>query len=205
MGGDGSQEYSDFEVQTVARRFGGIAAGGNDDKDKLFQVEPVYPDSGIDSDELAELVAMFRTATVDNLGDGQVAAEYDLGLNLGERELPGRVLRAFNGRDTDSEGTVIRQQDDNNINEAGLEGNDAGILDTCTLIAGADDSFTAERFINFRHNFGTGPFVDKTDDVSFHMELEENGNTAGNSFQVVTYLYWDVTEQPGGRASFARP
>lgn len=198
-------EYSDYEVQTVARRLGGVAAGSDDDKDKIYNVEPVYPNSGIDSDELAELVGLFRTATVDNFGGGQVSAEYDLGLNLSPQELPGRVLRAFNGRDVSDEGIVIRNQDSDNINEAGLEGNDAGILDTNTLVAGVNNSSTSERMVNFRSMFGTGPFVDKTDDISIHMELEEKDNTAGNSFQVVTYLYWDVTEQPGGRASFARP
>jgi len=216
----GGTEYADHEVQVLTLR----GANGADDQsnqgelDEIKNFEPVS-ERGIDSDELGELVAMFRTASI-NLRDftglstdevGSVHVEGDLGANLQDGELPSQVT---NNPTAESDPTKDLLYTTGNYSEPGVFDTfklsaEPAFADVTNGIAGTGDQSGShsERFINFRDNFGTGPFLDRTDDLSGHIEVEFNNfqTDATLDVEIKYFLYWAVEEMPECRASFSRP
>lgn len=198
--GDGdSPEYADHEVQALGVNINQDTQGNND---KILDFNPVS-ERGIDSDEVAELVGMYRFGSLqlqaeqDQTDQDAVVGEMSLGINTqAEQE---QLHDA-------SERANIREAGDPGENLKIGEISDPGVLDTFQLstVNAIGAAGTAERFLDFRGTFGTGPFVDRTDDLVIGAEAS---NTAGDRFKLEgSYiLYWNVHEMPEGRASFARP
>lgn len=227
----GSTEYADHEVQVITNQMSGNGSGANDSSETatlLDQLEPVS-NRGLDSDELAELVAMYRVHFLDTDGvvrnnqteAGQVDSESAIGINLSEDEFP---TQANANNATSAERRLIENQNDLVGNPRGANYSEPGALDftraqTTTgfyeLIEGPDTSgpqgsagaggVTKERFIDFRTIFGSGPYVDRTDDVSVFAELQATNVVGEPTVESGYILYWNVEEMPEGRASFARP
>jgi len=217
--GDGSKadEYADYEVQVIHGRINTDGVGPDGSVDEVIEYEPVS-DRGIDSDELAELVAMYRDVTLvindednnDQNQIGQALMEFGLGINLSESEFAEQSGPQHGATevDTTSDGSVFQ----NNYSEP-------GVLDHVNEVSqrAAHENSTSqnksiggnglrfERFMNFSDNFHTGPFVDRTDDITAHFEVGHDNlvSRAAAYFSVV--LYWNVEEMPEGRASFSRP
>lgn len=189
-------EYADHEVQTI-----GITETNEGEAENSFEtkVEPVS-ERGIDNDELAELVYMRRIGGVfligGQAGEEQVNAEAGLGLNLsGDSENPTQLAT----------NATIFENGDVFLGES----TDPGTLDTFMYSAVPPQSVgtTMEREVNFRETFGSGPYVDKTDDITIYTETESSAGADSDDFklELVYQLYWNVEEMPEGRASFSRP
>lgn len=199
-GHDGEVEYADHEVQTI-----GVQSlnKGTSELEELVQAEPVS-ERGIDNDELAELVAMRRIGTVQfqgaQAGESPVLAEAGFGLNLtGDQENPTQLPTSnllVETAESPEARTVLGELDD------------PGVLDTFHYGAVPPQSggTALERFVDLRETFGSGPYVDATDDLSFYLETEA-ASPDGDEFklELVYQLYWNVEEMPEGRASFSRP
>ena len=224
-GGSTATEYADHEVQIVSGRvtvdtdfFDGTTA------DYIHSTEPVSK-RGLDSNELAELKAMYRTCSIrigaldDNLQTelGDATAEVALGVNMGPDELPTRTTIVGTDVTDSSATTVINDQNGGSFSVANFE--EPGILDvtratgaagyeaaTSGAGAGSQATTATERDFDFSV-LGSGPYLDRTDDLDLAMELETVNLSDGVVCQVeVTYiLYWDVHEAQGGRGAFARP
>lgn len=218
-GGTEHEEYADHEVQVIySRAVAGGGTGANANIDHFPQYEPVS-DRGLDSDELAELVGMKRVASVYIQAEdaqsqtelGRTTMEVGLGINLSENEFAEQSAAGAGGqKDPDYDGVGLVAV--NNYAEP-------GVLDSITptsISAGAEpstaDTITAgsagqtlERETYFADALGSGPFVDRTDDLVIHIENEKENLTAAAIVEVAYILYWRVHEMPEGRASFARP
>jgi len=215
----GELEYADHEVQIVGMRFNVPTDSGPNAIGKgVDQKEPVSQ-RGLDSDELAELVAMYRSANlvIDSEDEGSqtfvgsAEVESNLGINLsGPSEFPTDLFT--------NSSTSENLPDDGDASAFTFNENDPGVLDYHAMhaepgfISGTEgaggpgqETGPSERFINFRDNFGSGPYLDRTDDLTVASEIETIEVTGNVKYEVIYTLYWNVEEMPEGRASFARP
>lgn len=228
-GSDHGDEYSDYETQSISLRQEITSADAGSSPslsdDRIVVTDPVS-ERGIDRDEIAELVGFRRYATAYSKGEeeanttqaGLILAEGDLGINLNPEELPtqntvgSESLDTVTGADTSQKGGILRGK----ILDA------PGVLDSYTLAGtpsqGPNDNITdpaggkgsgsfmnAERQIYLRDWFGTGPFLDATDDVTIHTEIDPTNVNTNVVTEVQYQLYWHVTEMPEGRSSLGRP
>ena len=199
MGDSGDVEYADHEVQALNFQVstdGTVAAF-----EQQFETSPVS-ERGIDSDELAELVAMYRYVSLqtqgpqDQTSQDTLSGEVNLGINTtGEEEALTDLGANATIEEVEQNGATARL--------GGLD--DPGVLDGASI-----NGFVAthvgqsERFLDFQDTFGSGPYVDKTDDLVVQGEIATDG-TDRVKIEVVYLLYWSVEQMPEGRASFARP
>jgi len=219
---DRADEYADYFTQTITPQ---VIIDAGSSADIIESTEPVSQ-RGIDSDEIAELVAMSRVFhlqaedTQDVSAPGTLKGEVDLGINLSEGEFAtqaGANNPTTEVNDPDQVGGNFQPENGDLFRYANYE--EPGVLDSCfgSIGSGFDDAATGkgggtggaatfERFINFRQNFGSGPYVDRTDDLTFHIEISlDNFDNGKGTVQAIYVLYWDVEQMPEGRASFARP
>lgn len=205
--GNHQVEYADHEVQVISARATLNEAGSID---KIAEYEPVYDDRGIDSNELAQLVAMYRSVSVYAQGNfsGFAEGEITLGANLSATELPTRASATGAGAEDITDSAI---EVNTNASDASLFTNpftDAGVFDaTRQTLDGTSGSQAQERFLNFKENFGTGPFVDRTDDLSLGIEASSTSSVtdATVNVEVVFVLYWAVETVEGGRSELSRP
>lgn len=216
MGEASGTEYADHEVQVIHGRAQTFPLDNDEEIDEVLEFEPVS-DRGLDSDELAELVAFYRTVTIQlqneqsttqtQIGQGQL--EYGLGINLSESEFAEQSGEAHGGQRLDDvDGVLVK----NNYAEPGvldsindLEANSGAAPATDSTISVGPNGGEFTRFMNFPRNFGSGPYVDRTDDLTMHIEAANKNFNGDVQVFVSVILYWDVKEMPEGRASFARP
>lgn len=197
----GGVEYADHEVQSLSFKVVNDGTGPTGIEGELL-ADPVQQ-RGIDNDELAELVGMYRFAflqpqgAMDQTNGDVMDFEFNMGINTkGKSE----ALTDLSGNAEIAEDTVTG---------GGVtlgESDDPGILDGGGIVGsiGNDTGTVSERFIDFRDVLGSGPYVDATDDLVFQGEVSNNGSDTVNG-EVEYILYWDVEELPEGRSSFARP
>jgi hypothetical protein len=223
--GSGEVEYADHEVQVITNQLIADGTGADQPAESaafLDQLEPVS-NRGLDSDELAELVAIYRHDFIDidrqQLEDqtelGELTGESAIGINLSQEEVP---LQANVNNATSSDRRIIENDNNIAIVNRGANYSEPGTLDYAKqgLMAAVGDDVEGEvapgvgandteRFINFRDEFGSGPYVDRTDDITVFGELGLTNVTAIATLETTYTLYWQVEEMPQGRASFARP
>lgn len=195
----GDVEYADHEVQALGANVTINATGNTFEK---VDLEPVS-ERGIDSDEVAELVAMYRTATLtpqggqDQTSGDSINAEFSFGINT---NADSELLA-----DASSQATIETSVGSDGELRVG-EISDPGVIDTVGLSGSTGNSYgsTVERFVNFQETLGTGPFVDKTDDLVLAGEIAQTASdNVKGEYSVI--MYWNVHEMPEGRASFSRP
>jgi hypothetical protein len=158
---------------------------------------------------------------VDKEGDdnqsepGSVTGEFDLAINATQGELLGQAnannpnsetFGAGDFKDTIGPGNELEFT---NYNEPGVldvvdHSANAGFVDSGAGGGGSDSDFT-EREINFQQNFGTGPYVDRTDDLVLHSEINKNDTVSQIRQRGYLIMYWNVETVEGGRGAFARP
>lgn len=215
-GHDGAEEYADHEVQVIHGRIGTDGVGVDGEVDEVLEYEPVS-DRGLDSDELAELVAMYRSVTLvvtDEQADtqtevGQALLEYGLGINLSEQEFAEQSGPQQGGTElnVDTGQVAVNNYAEpgvlDTINEVSVRAGAAPTTDQDIDTGGNGQEFA--RFMNFADAFGSGPYVDRTDDITAHFEVGHDNLSGSTAAYFSTILYWSVEEMPEGRASFARP
>jgi len=226
---NGAAEYADHEVQVLGKKVNVSSDLGEgfdetqnvNEGETIFEFQPVS-DRGLDSDELAELVGFYRVVKTRIQGAGandvnsEANAEGSLGINLGFGDLPNRTVT--NGEDvTDSSelsgDEIIGRVGALNLNEPGVldtwaQSTNVGFSDPASGVGGSSQNSTPnERQMFFPDTLGSGPYVDRTDDMTLQLELEIADFTIDVAYEIeVTYiLYWEIHEMPEGRASFARP
>lgn len=225
--GDSGEEYADHEVQVVytQNQATGTSSNPDQEQDEVIEFEPVS-DRGLDSDELAELVGFYRQVAViaaneaDNAQSfvASLTGEVGMGINLSLGEFAeqsnstgpgnGERVREF------SNGYI----DKNNYSEPGvldsvrlsptngfIAGDGDPLLGSGAGAGGGGSNVQADREMFFPDKLGSGPFVDRTDDITVHTECEFADFVGTLNVEVAYILYWRVHEMPEGRASFARP
>lgn len=184
-------QYGDHDVQVVA-----LAGdtGSNTNEDVFLTFEPLGKFNGLDPDEVAELVYYERSL---NYGAG--AFEFGLGFNLSEDEF---AEQAANNNPT---GNDVRSEFDSlqataNYTEAGLID---FFSDDQSINNGSSDNPERVEYY-FPDMFGSGPYIDQTDDISIHYEPSNNtGSTASVGVQI--RMVWKVTKVEEGIPEFALP
>lgn len=214
-GGMSELEYADHRVQVISLNVTNDPDSDSDALDEVVQEDPVGKNR-LDSDEIAELAGFYRQFRVllfdENANSqtepGDVIAELGMGINLSENEF-------------------AEQSANNNANSRGVDGigpgtirianyEDAGVLDTASFTGnagflgsagegGTGQNAAQDRWADLRGFAGSGPFVDITDDITIHVELDERNYVARSQLAAEYILYWNVSELPEGRASFSRP
>jgi hypothetical protein len=219
---NGAAEYADHEVQVIGVDFIDAETGG--ETEVLEQFNPVSS-RGLDSDELAELVGVYRTVSAEirqtsgggiDENPGTASYECELGINLTNSEFPGQSFNNSPTAETVVDGSPISDGTGRKVRKVNYD--EPGVLDTAYLNSvapfrnpadgtggGGDNEQGSERMIDFRSLLGTGPFVDKTDDIVIHAEGNYQSLEALSFLNANYVLYWDVQEMPEGRASFSRP
>lgn len=195
-------EYADHDVQVVAAKPRFLGGNAGNEIDDVIQLEPVS-NRGVDSSAVAELVAMYRYASIRTQEGSNAEAvhfEADLGINLTDSELPTNLTNNATNEliEASSTGTY---EGDGAISISNFE--EPGVLDTLSATAFID--WSEQRQYNFREELGSGPYMDRTDDLSIHLELEAQGQTGPVEAEIYYVLYWNVQEIEGQRQRFARP
>jgi len=223
-----ADEYADYEVQVVYFQITLLPVDPDGqasvDVDRVFEYEPVS-DRGLDSDELAELVGWRRSFNIRTSGEADAEQEFNgnafgevgLGINLSIQEFA-EQSNANNGGtriDFDDSQIGVLAGSVNNYAEPGVldsttvqitSGFQATDVDNVGYAGGAGSgSQTTEDSMFYRDKLGSGPYVDRTDDITIHGEAAKQDIAGEVVLEGHYLLYWDVQEMPEGRASFARP
>jgi len=217
----GGVEYADHEFQVITNQLQIGATAGEDNEAEILDLLDPVSSRGIDNDELAELVTMYRTFDmVDLTADatqteiGHVEAEAGIGINLGQNEHPTQA--AGTGPTNEERNLVVdspnvTQNQGSNYSEPGALDATSGYIDVgFNEVADGtggpgSGGVVNERFIDFRDVYGSGPYVDATDDISVNLELECFNYNGTATVESTYILAWNISEMPEGRASFARP
>lgn len=219
--------YTDFEVQHIRHSlektvFSSTNPEGEYALERSFDVTT----QGLDRNELAELVAMRRQGlaiTYDKSGGGADQAEGGnmktfggLGINISGNEWLWRGQEESSvpsgEQKSDSEAVPQERYDtdgsgDLDFTERYLDSDERGLLDSWAGAAGTgnDNSYgvvVGDFWINFRETFGSGPFLDATDDVDTYLFIEaENMEDSAEAYQVYQ-LYWKIHEAEDSRPIF---
>jgi len=223
--GDGSAEYADHEVQVIY--FQGttedVPNGEDAGFDEVIEYEPVS-ERGLDSDELAELVGFrghfnlrhgLRDDGTQVNRPNEFFAEVGLGINLSLQEFAEQSNQNNGGERILT--TPESSLDKDNYAEPGVLDSWSGssnaqfyddqLVDTAAALGGGSAAQPQhEREMFFPDKLGSGPYVDRTDDITVHAEMNA-GNIQGTQaiIEGSYIMYWNVQEMPEGRASFARP
>lgn len=216
-GGDSADSYSDFEIQHITGQAQKLNGTGGSEWDYI--TEPL-DQNGIDNDEVAELVYYKRTLSMYVRQDGTVGSndgsakgEFGFGINLPNADA--HLLNLTGDGVTLDPNEVNADQGDFLVNSV----DDPGILDSETVAVTRDKANTTDGVgagaeyseptiweLNMRDAFGRGPFLDRSDDLSLFVEINNYGiDNARVDIAVDIKLVWDVHEVDGGRASLAPP
>lgn len=217
---DDRTAYSDFEVQHVSVNVDNT--GGPDEQvEAVYEIEPVSGD--LDNDEIAELVMIHRDYSMradESASDNQAFVGFsqgEMGLAL---NTPNRDQFLLN-KTGNNEGqiTVVDTENEDSLNADGSELDEPeqldyaafaltpGFIDDTNEDAGGPGtgSKDEQRTVNFRDNFGHGPFVDRTDDVNIFVEVAKQDVTPTVRANVSVTLIWDVTRIENTRGTLAPP
>lgn len=186
---DGVQ-YADHERQVIAVN---LTLGAGEEADTDTDLDPVG-ERGIDPDEIAELVSIRRTAVSDG---GEF--EFDLGLNLGFDEYPTQAASNLQS------GNQLEVIDGNPQGQELSNYSEIGALDSGNHCADGqrDEHQFSEYYENLPENYGSGPYVDATDNLSLHVEAD-NGTGSTRDYRLVYILTWNVEEADDRIPRFSR-
>jgi hypothetical protein len=214
-----SESYADYEFQHISLQTGLPPGGETDDGvERVFTFEPV-DNSGIDNDELAEIVMIHRHVRVEdnkatsiNISDdpSRISAEYGLGINT---ETPNEFAQNFANNLTteeidESPSNVSRIAVTDSTDQLDFWGSttQATFSDEANGNGGPAGSLAEDTFtFNFRDHFGTGPFLDRTDELGIFHELAKRGNDGDVVLDTQLKIAYEVHDVEGGRAAFAPP
>ena len=229
MGGsDEGSTFTDFEYQHTSFSIGHF--GQPNDANILYsnRVEPLESRGGLESDEVAELVALrgYHQAGLDDIGDpatensapGSTETRGVLGVNLAEQET---IEDGTNLTESTKYEEVIRGNgtaggdangDTFNIDEPGVFWHfdyafQPAFLDNANGVGGgaASAATFGPETINYRQLFGRGPVVDTTDEI-VGLTRMINSRQEYNVEAVGRYTFvWDVSTVEGQRKQFSLP
>lgn len=197
--------YSDHEVQHIRHDLDidETFSGSTETVTEEFNIT----ERGLDNDELAELVHFtVRTGIIqggqatDDPNPGFVRMESGAGFNLAGSEF---LLDSPNSESITTGLTEFTR----NTDEVGQVwsvqlSSTAPNFDSTNGAAASDEGNILQYSIDYRDKFGSGPFLDSTDDFnSKHVVTAENLDAAMRVISIYTLVY-DVQELERGRSRF---
>lgn len=205
--GDGGEQlsYADFEVQNFVKDIQGTLGGATASTAQRDDFEAAGP-GGLDHNEVAELVTMYRHHAVEIKSTGGTGADatspgswnssYSLGVNMEDEEdiTSDDIIR--------SAGVTFHQTDRANQLDASYLAGHVPYQDVASSSGGGGSGANhAARFVNFRHNYGRGPVIDSNDDLTIRMDVEKTAAGADTVVEGRTYgqLTWLIHEVPTAR------
>lgn len=203
-GGSASTDYSDFEYQQTAHSVT-LGDSGNVNATGGFQVEPLEGQGGLNTNEVAELVAMFVTVSVEYEGEeGTAPSDYEcrgvIGANLGNND----SFELENGANSAEDGTLITGTSSNPSFASYVEAEDQIFIpvrhDGST--EGSPNTIQYER--QWRELTNRGPVLDASDSIDTVLRLVKSG---GNNMRAVArlHLIWDTAEVSDAGRAFSVP
>jgi len=209
--------YSDHEYQWIRHRvrfLSGADAGPDLAEAEQPQFEPTT--RGLDTDELAELREVYVSASTRHQNNdassqsevGEVIGQGSFGINLdgGEFLRPGSnsIFRDVDGSGTDDLEIQVDDQE-----EPGLLGEfsttaTAGFVDATNGPGGSGSAARQQYRLTFGP-VGSGPVVDRTDDLDLRHRLIVRNQVTECLSEVVLGLRWRPMTVEGGRAKLAFP
>lgn len=229
MSADGSEaDYSDYEYQQIEIQHPITNSDGGDEESATalsFGVEPLGARGGLDTNEVAELVAMRYQVIIEPEPDGtqqtvgQVEFRGSIGSDLDSlRDIvngggAGTADNAIGPADailSDPDGVYdARDSNPGQIDEFSRAEVFEVFQETFTLAhqgetgpgGGAGLSSSEKRSVNFRALTGRGPVLDASDELSIATTLIKDNVFPTISGIVSVHLVWDVaTVDDAGRA-----
>lgn len=220
--GSSSAQYADHEVQTIGVRLICEAEWNDGVIEPRLEFEPVH-EFGIDNDELAELVGFYRNATIrfqltqDNTQTelGDVNFESDFGINVTEEDVVGSADEFTIDTQEDLGPATVNDGTFNGRAIGGVHDNPGQIdhvqfygspsFNSSSGAGGPGNGQEQDRTFFYPDKLGSGPYVDRTDDLVMLPEIEFQNCVSRVEAEITYILYWNLEEMPEGRASFARP
>lgn len=190
---DGGRSYSDHEKQIIALT---ISLSPGEDYDSFTQFEPLGK-RGLDPDEVAELVSLHRVM-------GAASGESELALGINQQEFDAPTQAAGNVQ----EGRELTANDTPGGKVSSVANyEELSVLDFASTGANPINQQKAvlERDFNFADQYGEGPYVDASDDLSVHAEFSHEGSSTADTFFGIYELMWNVTQAPDGVPQFSAP
>jgi hypothetical protein len=206
-GGHSGLRFSDVEIQNIGFRKEGTLGGADGDSASRNDYE--ITERGLDHNEIAELVFMYRDYYLaaestggtgsDATAPGSLEGAASLGVNLEGAE------------DIVSDQPYVDGPDSVTDERGQLDFVEAEIAvlyqDTANQNGGGGNSMGRDRTMNWRHHFGRGPAFDSADDLSLRMDVEKHG--AGGDTRAKSHVYyqlgWVVHEVEDIRPQFGLP
>lgn len=203
-------DYSDFEYQQIAGHIE-LEDGGNVNGSAVHNIEPLEGGGGLDNNEVAELVYVQLTASVEveaeNGGTGgHVEQRGVLGANLGQSrdtELESAANRVRLGEAGDPGSAIVDTNSTSADYETYTQVEDR-IFVPFTVHSGDGGLKTTTFTRSWRDLTGRGPVLDATDDINIHHRLVKSGGGPTQSV-VRAHLVWDTAETSDAGRAFSVP
>lgn len=215
----GDMDYTDFEYESHFVELGTDGTGGSAGADTVAaKLDPLDAFGGLESDEVAELVAVFYalslrvdTRVTAASGGTRVSAHAGMGANLTTDEWPVTsdvdATAAFEENNT---GASVLGGDLRAVTEPGifwLEELAAAARqnDTTNGVGTGPDYGEASGARLFRATSGRGPILDPTDDIEVWATLGIATANLEPFLTVSTTMVWDTAEVSDKRSRFSVP
>lgn len=221
---ENSVTFSDFDHENVSIEWNSNT--GDFERGVSVDWEPFDSRGGLESDEIAELVAVQiqGQAALDGGGDADsvIDANFEIkggvGFNIDYGDLPFQVPTNLAGgafpTTTDNEVSQTDALDE--AGDAGSAGSvrigqtdEQGLVYPFSVSASASSGFDAYEItndvINYRDQYGRGPVVDATDDWSLRLYHIQNGNAVAGEMALSIRAVWDISTVEGVRSRFSLP
>lgn len=197
-----STEYDDYDVQTVVVEMQpqqDIGAGSTV-HDNVFSFEPL---GGLARDEIAELVALTEsTSTHPRVTDVEDPAEthtrWEVSFDSRSQLVDGSQSNVERLEDLDGvlgADVLVGQKVDVDILRRFSLGACSSHSDDTAGEGGPGAASNDFEIIPYRQVYGSGPTVDRHDEIYYHVRQRTNGSGAAQIGVEHTYV-WDVKQQP---------
>lgn len=227
VGDDGEMiDYSSFEYQHISLDH--TEQGQNDANSRAFvQLDPLQDSGGLDTNQLAELVAMRVTVDVSNddfttvegsPGTTQFRGVFGVNLNSGDDLLRNteEVALVDPSQNIEDNGALLFERNSNAQIRITSHDKDevfhhfqataTSPFDNAGASTGGGGGYTFQvETVAFRDLVGRGPVVDAGDNLSFVTQLVKNRVQAGAEGSVRMTLIWDVSEVNDAARRFSVP
>jgi hypothetical protein len=220
IGGENETTYSDFEFQRLDTEIGFDGVGNSETTTVRFEAEVIENQGGLESDEIAELVAIHRdvhvagddfgSATTENTLPGNTEYRGVFGADLGEDDLvnspsaPNREGEVLDGPDVSSTSAITLTEEPGVFDFWDVVCH-PGFADNANTLGGGASLQSEQRTINFREMYGRGPILDPADDLSIVGFVVNNRQEYNVEAVARVECVWDISTVEGQRKQFALP
>jgi hypothetical protein len=197
--------YDDHEVQTITSNYELEAAQADGTEENNVEPAAVWePAGGLNRGQKAELVAFhLRTwqsvIEVTQSAEGQTFQRFELtdgatSHTVDNQDKIGGQTPAL--ENSDVQGNYFEYVGGDRIIYHGQQTGAGSFADSATGVAGGADHVATSAFVNYRHQFGQGPIMDRNDQLYEHISLDVvNVDDASAEMDIAYALYWRVFDE----------